>query len=83
MNLPTKALLGVLFLGLSTVAQAQLTWEKTEIELNPAPGTDSIVATFKYENKGNTVVNIKGRAHLLWLHHRGLEKERRRPRGKG
>ena len=59
MNLPTKALLGALFLGLSTVAQAQLAWEKTEIELNPAPGADSAVATFKYENKGTTPINIK------------------------
>jgi hypothetical protein len=59
MNLPTKALLGALFLGISTVAQAQLAWEKTEIELNPAPGTDSAIATFKYENKGTTPINIK------------------------
>ena len=75
MNLPTKALLGALFLGISTVAQAQLAWEKTEIELNPAPGTDSIVATFKYENKGAKPVNIKGGAHLLRLHNGGPEKE--------
>jgi Protein of unknown function (DUF1573) len=59
MNLPTKALLGALFLCISTGAQAQLAWEKTEIELNPAAGTDSAVATFKYENKGTTPINIK------------------------
>jgi len=59
MNLPTKALLGALLLCISTVAQAQLAWEKTEIELNPAPGSDSAVATFKYENKGTTPINIK------------------------
>lgn len=59
MNLPIKALLGALFLGISTMAQAQLAWEKTEIELNPAPGSDSAVATFKYENKGATPINIK------------------------
>jgi hypothetical protein len=59
MNLPTKAFLGALFLGISTVAQAQLAWEKTEIELNPAAGTDSAIATFKYENKGTTPINIK------------------------
>jgi Protein of unknown function (DUF1573) len=59
MNLPTKALLGALFLCLSTGAQAQLAWEKTEIELNPAAGADSAVATFKYENKGTTPINIK------------------------
>jgi hypothetical protein len=59
MNLPTKALLGVLFLGLSTVAQAQLTWEKTEVDLEPPPGSDSAVATFKYENKTDKPINIK------------------------
>jgi hypothetical protein len=59
MNLPTKAFLGALFLCLTTLAQAQLAWEKTEIELNPAPGTDSVEATFKYENKGDKLVNIK------------------------
>lgn len=59
MNLPIKALLGALFLCISTGAQAQLAWEKTEIELNPVPGADSAVATFKYENKGTTPINIK------------------------
>jgi Protein of unknown function (DUF1573) len=59
MNLPTKALLGAFFLCISTVAQAQLTWEKTELELNPAIGADSAVATFKYENKGAKPINIK------------------------
>lgn len=58
MNLPTKALLGVLFLCISTVAQAQLAWEKTELELSPPPGADSAVATFKYENKGDKPIHI-------------------------
>ena len=59
MNLPTKALLGVFFLGLSTLAQAQLSWEKTEVNLDPPPGSDSAVATFKYENKTDKTINIK------------------------
>jgi hypothetical protein len=59
MNLPTKALLAALFLCLSTMAQAQLAWEKTELDLNPAPGAEAVVATFKYENKGTTPINIK------------------------
>lgn len=58
MNLPTKALFGVLFLCLSTWAQAQLSWEKTELELNPPPGAESAVATFKYENKGAKPIHI-------------------------
>jgi len=59
MNLPTKAFLGALFLGISTLAQAQLAWEKTELDLNPAAGADAVVANFKYENKGTTPINIK------------------------
>jgi hypothetical protein len=59
MNLPTKALYAALFLGMSTVAQAQLAWEKTELDLNPAAGADAVVANFKYENKGTTPINIK------------------------
>ena len=58
MNLPTKALLGALFLCISTGAQAQLAWEKTELELNPPPGADSAVATFKYQNKGDKPIHI-------------------------
>lgn len=58
MNLPTKALLGVLSLCISTVAQAELTWEKTEVEVNPAPGAETAVATFKYENKGDQKIHI-------------------------
>jgi len=58
MNWTTKALLGVVFLGLSATAQAQLAWEKTEIELQPKPGDAEAVATFKYENKGKTPIKI-------------------------
>src|SRR5215831_4902600 len=58
MNLPTKALLAVLSLSLSAAAQAELSWEKTELELNPPPGADSAVATFKYENKGDKKIHI-------------------------
>jgi hypothetical protein len=58
MNLPTKVLLGALFLCSSTWAQAQLAWEKTEVELNPPPGAESAVATFKYENKGDKPIHI-------------------------
>jgi hypothetical protein len=58
MNLPTKALVGAFLLCISTVARAQLAWEKTELELNPPPGADSAVATFKYENKGTKPIHI-------------------------
>lgn len=58
MNLPTKALLGAAFLCVSTVAQADLAWEKTELELSPAPGAESAVFAFKYENKSDKQVHI-------------------------
>jgi hypothetical protein len=58
MNLPTKALLALLSLCISAAAQAELSWEKTELELNPPPGADSTVATFKYENKGDKKIHI-------------------------
>jgi hypothetical protein len=58
MNLPTKVLLAVLSLCFSAAAQAELSWEKTELELNPAPGADSAIATFKYENKGDKKIHI-------------------------
>lgn len=48
----------MLSLCISTVAQAQLTWEKTELELNPPPGSETAVATFKYENKGTKPIHI-------------------------
>ena len=75
MNLPTKALLGALFLCISTVAQAQLALEKTELELNPPPGADSAVATFKYEKQGHHANQYQSRAHLVRLHHGGPGKE--------
>jgi len=58
MNLPTKALLGAAFLCATTLAQAELTWEKTELELTPAAGSDTAVFTFKYENKGDKQIHI-------------------------
>ncbi len=59
MKLSLQALVGVVFLGAFATAQAQLTWEKTEIELHPKAGDEEAVANFKYENKGKTTVNIK------------------------
>lgn len=58
MNLTAKALLGALFFSAFAAAQAQLAWEKTEIELHPKPGDADAVATFKYENKGDKPVKI-------------------------
>ena len=52
-----KIFFGV-FVALST-AQAQLTWEKTEIELHPKATDAEAVAQFKYENKTDKPINIK------------------------
>ena len=59
MHLTAKALLGVIVLAACSSAHAQLTWEKTQINLTPKPGDTEAVAQFKYENKGNTPVVIK------------------------
>jgi hypothetical protein len=59
MKLALSALFGIAFLSAVATTQAQLTWEKTEIELHPKPSDKESVATFKYENKGKTTVNIK------------------------
>lgn len=54
-----KAFCGALFLGLLSSAQAQLTWEQTQIELHPKIGEAEVVAQFKYENKTDKTINIK------------------------
>lgn len=58
MNLPTKFLLGAAFMFVSTVARAELTWEKIELEQSPAAGAESAVFPFKYENKGDKPIHI-------------------------
>src|SRR5262245_40837638 len=58
MNLPSKLLLGAAFLCATTMAKAELQWEKTEIEQSPAAGAESAIFTFKYENKGDKQIHI-------------------------
>ena len=57
MNL-TKALCTAMVLGAIASANAQLAWEKTEIELRPKPGEENAVAQFKYTNKGDKPIRI-------------------------
>ena len=57
MNL-IKAFCTALVFGIIASANAQLAWEKTEIELRPKPGEENAVATFKYSNKGDKPVRI-------------------------
>ncbi len=59
MNLMAKAFFTAAFLGAFASAQAQLTWEKTVIELQPKAGDAEAVANFKYENKTDKPIQIK------------------------
>ena len=58
MNFRIKGVLAAVMLGLATGADAQLAWEKTEIELRPKPGDEEAVAQFKYTNKGDKPIRI-------------------------
>ena len=46
------------FVGAASTTQAQLAWEKTEIELRPKPGDEEAVAQFKYTNRGDRPIRI-------------------------
>ncbi len=58
MNVRTIALLSALTLGLSSITRAQLAWEATELDLKAAPGDQTAVGHFKYENKGNKMIRV-------------------------
>jgi hypothetical protein len=51
--------LSVLCFSIAAVARAELTWEKTELDLHPALGDAAAVGVFKYENKGDKPVHFK------------------------
>lgn len=59
MKSTVSALFGLVFLAGLPVAQAQLRWEKTQIDLTPKAGDQEAVANFKYENTGKTPITIK------------------------
>lgn len=59
MNFTAKLLFVALTLATIPAAHAQLTWEKSQVELRPKLGEKSAVAHFAYENKGDKTVNIK------------------------
>ena len=58
MRLISKAFLVGIIVAAVSSAQAQLAWEKTEIELHPKPGDEEAVAQFKYTNKGDKPIRI-------------------------
>ncbi len=59
MHTLAKISLVALVAGFASAARAELTWEKTEIELKPAIGDETAVAHFKYQNKGDKQIAIK------------------------
>lgn len=83
MNLKAKALLSAIFLGTLASAQAQLTWEKTEIELNPKPGDQEAVASFRYQNKTDKPIRIKSTRSSCGCTVASLQKELVEPGEKG
>ena len=58
MNLTAKAILGAVFLSALSSAQAQLSFEKMEMEFHPKATDAEVIANFKYENKGKKPIKI-------------------------
>lgn len=58
MNVTTKGFLGAIFFGAFATAEAELAWERTEVELHPKAGDAETVANFKFQNKGDKPVKI-------------------------
>jgi hypothetical protein len=58
MNVRLRLLVCAVVLSLAAAARGELVWEKTELELHPAPGDAKAVGTFKYQNKGDKPVHI-------------------------
>ena len=54
-----SSLLLIAIILCSVPAQAELVWEKTEIELHPAIGDPTAVGVFKYQNKGDQPIHFK------------------------
>lgn len=59
MNGKRTLFLSVLCFWIAAAAQAELTWEKTELDLHPALGDATAVGVFKYENKGDKPIHFK------------------------
>src|SRR5205814_7911819 len=59
MNMNFLRLIGIVTLtALAQVARAELKWEQTSVDLQPALGDKQAVAHFKYENVGKTPVHF-------------------------
>src|SRR5882724_9380983 len=58
MNMNFLRLIGIVALTLARGARAELKWEQTSVDLQPALGDKQAVAHFKYENVGKTLVHF-------------------------
>src|SRR5882724_6269085 len=58
MNMNFLRLIGIVALTLAQGARAELKWEQTSVDLQPALGDKQAVAHFKYENVGKTPVHF-------------------------
>src|SRR5437762_6518966 len=54
---PNRILLAALLFA-ANESYAGLQWEQTQVELHPAPGAPTAVATFKYQNTGKQVIHF-------------------------
>jgi len=60
MNMNFLRLIGIVALtALAQGARAELKWEQTSVDLQPALGDKQAVAHFKYENVGNTPIHFE------------------------
>jgi hypothetical protein len=59
MNMRLHLLVSFSILSLAIcTARAQLTWEKAEVELHPAPADKQAIGTFRYQNKTDKTIHI-------------------------
>jgi uncharacterized protein DUF1573 len=59
MNGKRTLLLGALSFWIAAAVHAELSWEKTELDLHPALNDTTAVGVFKYQNKGDKPVHFK------------------------
>jgi hypothetical protein len=55
----TRILIFTLSILISVSVRADLKWEQTQVDLNPAAGDKTAVAHFKYQNNGTTPIHFK------------------------
>ena len=77
MKMMTKFLILALTVGVTLNARAQLKFEQTDIELHPTVSDENAVAHFKYKNTRLKTDPYQLGEHIMWLHGRDVEIQRR------